>query len=125
MLFSTTAMCRAGETELEANWATVVHLTNQRQRSRAVLARVARPWQSHPASTTPAPFLTMAKSRAGDSIPTANWVMEEQRTKTRPPSPVALVRVARPWRSLLDMVIPAPFLTTGVFRAGGAHTTAI
>ena len=101
------------------------HLRNQRQRSRAVLARVARPWQSHPDSTTPAPSLTTAVFRVGDRDSSADWVMEEQRTKTRRHSRAVLARVVRPWRFLLDTVIPAPSLTTGVFRAGDAHTTAI
>ena len=44
--------------------------------------------------------------------------------KTRPRSRAALVRVAQPWRFLLDTPTPAPSLTTGVFHAGDAHTTA-
>ena len=56
---------------------------------------------------------------------TDNWVMEEHLNKTRPRSPAVLARVVRPWRFLLDTVTHAPYLTTGVFRAGDAHTTAI
>ena len=68
--------------------------------------------------TTPAPSLTTAVFRVGDRDSSANWVMEEQRTKTRPRSPAALARVARPWVSHPDSPIPAPSLTTGVFRVG-------
>ena len=34
--------------------------------------------------TTPAPSLTTVLCRAGEMDPTANWVMEEHRTKTTP-----------------------------------------
>ena len=62
----TTVLCRAGETDITANWATVEHLTNTLPRSRAALVRVALPWRSLPEVTTPAPSSTTVMCRAGD-----------------------------------------------------------
>ena len=45
--------------------------------------------------STPAPSSTTVMCRAGDTEPTANWVMVQHLTKPRPRSPAALVRVAQ------------------------------
>ena len=68
-------------------------------------------------------ILDNGQSRAGTQFRRTIWEWRKHR-KTRPRSRAALVRVAQPWRFLLDTVIHAPSLTTGVFRAGDAHTTA-
>ena len=58
--------------------------TKTRQRSRTALVRIARPYRFLQEVTTLAPSLTTAVFRVGDRDSSANWVMEEQRTKTRP-----------------------------------------
>ena len=61
---------------------------------------------------------------AGEKEATANWVMELHLTKPRPRLPAALVRVARLWRSLLEVTTPAPSSTTVMCRAGDADLPA-
>ena len=119
----TTVVCRVGDRMCSANWAMEETRTKTRQRSRTALVRIARPYRFLQEVTTLAPSLTTAVFRVGDRDSSADWVMEEQRTKTRRHSRAVLARVVRPWRFLLDTVIPAPSLTTGVFRVGGSLCT--
>ena len=46
-------------------------------------------------NSTPAPSLTTVLCRAGDTDPTANWVMVQRLTNQHPRSPAASVQVAQ------------------------------
>ena len=119
----TTVVCRVGDRMCSANWAMEEIRTKTRQRSRAALVRIARPYRFLQEVTTLAPSLTTAVCRVGDPDVTARWVMEEQRTKTRRHSRTVLARVARPWRYHPESTTPAPSLTMGVFRVGDSLAT--